>query len=318
MQPSPDISFVIPVFRKAAVLPYVIRALKDQVFDGTVEYIFVDDASPDHSLAMLRELGPGLGNCTVIENSINAGPSIRLNQGARAARGKFLCFIDADELIAPNAVAIMLRLLRAENAQIIHGKVMHSQAPADAIHPAPMPDKPEYFVSDTPLQMILRGRGFVRMTWLVDANVFRAGGGCDERIFVQDESFPLRMAAQASRMIDLRAIMTYAPQIGSHVSSNIGQLVHDRFLAHYNMLQDHPEYDATLRAFLTKKCISSGWKAVSRCGLPFNRLRMLMLYGVAKLGLLGEAQETLLHLAEAFRLLRNVRRIPGGRVVGVP
>lgn len=316
MQLGPDISFVIPVFRKAAVLPHVIRALKNQVFDGAVEYIFVDDASPDHSLATLRELGPDLGNCTIIENNVNAGPSIRLNQGAKAARGKFLCFIDADELIVPNALATMLRLLRAENAQLIHGKVMHSEMPTESLQPTPMPDTPEYFVSDAPLQTILRGRGFVRMTWLVDADVFRAGGGCDERIFVQDESFALRMAAQASRMIDLRATMTYAPQIGSHVSSNIGQLVHDRFLAHYNMLQDHPEYDTRLRALLARKCISSGWKAVSRCKLPFNRLRMFMFYGLAKLGLLGEAKKVLLQLDGAFQLLQNVRRIAGGRVVG--
>lgn len=311
---EPDISFVIPVFRKAAVLPHVIYALQNQVIDGTAEYIFVDDASPDQSLATLKELGPSLGNCVVIENNVNAGPSIRLNQGAKAARGKYFCFIDADELIVPNAVATMLRLMKSENAQIVHGKVVHSTQPANAIRPVPMPLQPEYEVSDTPLRTILQGRGFVRMTWLLDAATFRASGGCDERIFVQDESIALRTAAYALRMIDLRANMTYAPDIGSHVSSNIGQLVHDRFFAHYNMLLDHPEYDSELRALLTRKCISSAWKAVSRCSLPVNHLRMFAFYALAKLGLIGEAKPVLLDLAESFSLMPNIRRIADGRV----
>src|SRR5690606_40597389 len=42
------------------------------------------------------------------------------------------------------------------------------------------------------------------------------------------ESIALRLASVAERMIDLRAVMTYAPDMGSHVSSNDAQLLHDR------------------------------------------------------------------------------------------
>jgi len=309
MNTAPEVSFVIPVFKKANVLPEVLRALRDQQIFEPVEYIFVDDASPDDSVAILKRLSNQFDNFQIIENETNAGPSVRLNQGVRAARGRYLCLIDADELIVPNAVATMLRLLKAENAQIIHGKVAHSDLPATDIHPAPMPQQPEYLVSDSPLSLVANGRGFVRMTWLVQADIFRKSGGCDEAVFVQDESFALRIASYANRMIDLRAKMTYAPRIGSHISSNQAQLLHDRFLAHYNMLRDNPALNADIQRALSRKCISSAWKAVNRAGLPFNRWTLLALYGCTKLGLPLSTRRILDRLHDAFGQMTNVRRV---------
>src|SRR5262245_18458790 len=103
---GPEISFVIPVYNKAGVLPHVIQALAAQTLPGNAEYIFVDDASTDDSVATLEREAGLLPDVRVLRSARNAGPSIRLNEGAAWARGRLLCLIDADELVLPDAVAL--------------------------------------------------------------------------------------------------------------------------------------------------------------------------------------------------------------------
>ena len=310
MASAPDISFVIPVYNKADVLPAVVRALATQRPAPQAEYIFVDDASTDGSAALLKQLSPQLPGMTVLANDGNAGPSIRLNQGAAQAAGRYLCLIDADELIAPDAVSVMLRLMRDNNAQMVHGKIERAEQPAATLVPSPIGNMPPHVVLDTPLADILAGRGFVRMSWLVETALFRAAGGCDPRIFIQDESLPLRLAAVARRMIDLQAPTGYAPFAASRLSANKAQQHHDRFCAAYNLLRDRPDLPADTRNALRRRCLSAAWKATRVGLLDSDRLGLLLGYVAAKAGLPAMSDPALDRVAAAFASLDGIRRIP--------
>jgi glycosyltransferase involved in cell wall biosynthesis len=305
----PDISFVIPVYNKADILPHLIRALAGQTPQPDAEYIFVDDASTDASIAVLEREAPALPAASILRNATNAGPSIRLNQGAAQARGRLLCMIDADELIAPDAVALMHQAMQQHAADMVHGKVVHSEQPAKTLTPAPLGAMPDCAVSDRPLRMILTGRGFVRMAWLVETALFRAAGGCDERLFIQDESLPLRLAAQARRMIDFRGGVSYAPRADSHLSADKRQQHHDRFFAYYNLLRDMPALPTDDRRRIAATCASIAWKAVRRSGLPLAQIATLVAYLRGRAGLSVPA-DFLDRTAAAFRSLPGIRHTP--------
>jgi glycosyltransferase involved in cell wall biosynthesis len=309
MSALPEISFVIPVYNKADVLPHVIRALAAQQPAPDAEYIFVDDSSSDASVAVLEHAADLLPAVTILGNAANAGPSIRLNQGAALARGRLLCLIDADELIVPDAVALMRHALQQQDADMIHGKVIRSPLAAANLVPDPLGAMPDCRTGDHPLQAILRGRGFVRMTWLVETALFRAAGGCDERLFIQDESLPLRLAAKARRLIDFRGGMTHAPQAASHLSADKRQQHHDRFFAYYNLLTDLPTLPAEERRLVAATCASIAWKAVRRSGLPLAQIAALGAYLQGKLGLAVPAG-FLKQAAAAFRSLPGIRHAP--------
>ncbi len=309
MPALPDISFVIPVYNKADILPYLIRALAGQAPQPNAEYIFVDDASSDASVAVLEREATALPAVTILRNATNAGPSIRLNQGAAQARGRLLCLIDADELVLPDAVALMQQALRQHGADMAHGKVIRSTLPPAQIVPAPLGTMPNCMTGDRPLQMILHGRGFVRMTWLVETALFRAAGGCDERLFIQDESLPLRLAARARRMVDFRGGVSYAPRAASHLSADKRQQHHDRFFAYYNMLHDLPALPAADRRRIAAICASIAWKAVQRSNLPLARITTLIAYLRSKAGLSVPA-DFLDRAATAFRSLPGIRHTP--------
>src|SRR5690606_28743726 len=91
-------------------------------------------------------------------------------------------------------------------------------------------------MSDHPLQMVLTGR-FLRMQFMARRDTYLKAGGADERVFIQDESIPLRLAAQAKRWLKLHDTVMYVPHIEGALSRNVSQLNHDRFLAHYYLLK---------------------------------------------------------------------------------
>lgn len=305
---SPEISFVIPVYNKAEMLPAVVRALASQQLPGSAEYIFVDDASTDASVSVLELEGRALPGLNILRNTDNAGPSLRINQGAAQARGRLLCLIDADELIVPDAVMLMHSLLRDRQADMIHGKVIRGDQAIDTVQPPPLGQLPDYAVSDTPLDAILQGRGFVRMTWLIETALFRAADGCDERLFIQDESLPLRLARHARRFIDFRGGMTYAPPVGSHLSADKRQQHHDRFFAYFNLLQQAAaSLEPAQRRRIAAICASIAWKAQRRSDLPVATVAALQAYLGSKLGF-AVSQSYLDRAAAAFHALPGIRR----------
>lgn len=306
-----DISYVLPVFNKADVLPFVIGALARQRLDAASEYVFVDDGSTDGSLDVLHRLAPqALERVRVLAGDGNAGPSLRVNQGAAAAAGRHLCLLDADELIAPDAVSCMRRLLADHAAELVHGKVAFVASAAEQTLPDAVGAAPAYSVEDRPLRRVLCRKGLVRMAWLVDADAFRRAGGCDARIFIQDESLALRLCAVASRLIDMHAAVTYAPRVNTHLSRSRAQQHHDRFFAYYNFLGDHPELPASLRRRAAGRCISAAFKAVRHGELEARRWPVALRYAAARLGV-APSPATLERLRAAFAGMPGIRRPVG-------
>lgn len=302
----PDISYVLPVFNKAAALPFFIRSLREQAGEFSAEYIFIDDLSSDDSLAVLRAQTADMANVQIVENTQNAGPAIRLNQGAALATGKYLALFDCDEVLAPNAIATLLGLAGRHDADMVHGKWHKTADPIDQIQAGTiMPDEAEKVFQD-PLGRVL-GRGIVRMTWLVERALFLRAGGCDEQVFVQDESLPLRLAAHARCLVDSSAIVTWVPAAGSHLSDNKIQQHHDRFMTFYHFLHQHPDLPASSRMKLARKCVSAARKA-ARDGAALPGLKVQFAYFAAKAGLLSPDSKMIDMFHDAFAQIPAIRR----------
>lgn len=99
MPDAPEVSVVIPTRSRwhllsTAALP---SALEQE--DVAVEVIVVDDGSQDDTRARLAEVGdPRL---VVIRHETSRGVSVARNAGIRAARGRWVSFLDDDDLWSP-------------------------------------------------------------------------------------------------------------------------------------------------------------------------------------------------------------------------
>lgn len=259
-----DISHIVTVYSKREALPDTIASLVNQDCPGLKrEYLFVDDNSRDDSVAVIEACTQGVENVAIVRNADNRGPSARLNQGAALARGKYLHFLDHDDVVPKNAIAVMHRVLTETGADFLYGRWRKTGLPARELLEIRIPDAPLRHVSDAPLAAVLEGR-FIRMCAMAKRETFLAAGGADERIFIQDESLPLRLAVAAKRFAALEAEVNLVPRMDGNLSDNKSQLNHDRFLAYFGMLADFPHLPHEQRAELYARAVSAAWKQTRR------------------------------------------------------
>lgn len=97
---KPKVSVIIPVYNCEPFLRACIDSLRAQTL-REIELIFVCDASPDHSLDILREAEREDSRIRVIAFAQNRGVSAARNAGLSAATGEFVGFCDGDDWVEP-------------------------------------------------------------------------------------------------------------------------------------------------------------------------------------------------------------------------
>lgn len=93
MQPS--ISIVIPVYNGASELDIPIKSLQNQT-QTDFEVIIIDDGSIDGTAERIETFSANDNRIKYFYQS-NQGVAIARNNGIREAKGKYICFLDADD-----------------------------------------------------------------------------------------------------------------------------------------------------------------------------------------------------------------------------
>jgi GT2 family glycosyltransferase/SAM-dependent methyltransferase/Flp pilus assembly protein TadD len=93
-----DCSIIVPVWNKVELTRQCLLALVEATSGATYEVIVVDNGSTDGTQEFLMTLG---GDVQVIRNTTNQGFAKACNQGARAAHGKYLVFLNNDTIPQP-------------------------------------------------------------------------------------------------------------------------------------------------------------------------------------------------------------------------
>lgn len=109
----PKISIVIPVYNTAQYLKECLDSVYSPDFND-FEIICVDDGSSDDSLKVLKQYAEKDKRVQVISQK-NGGPSKARNKGIEIATGKYICFLDSDDMLEAGALERMYQA--AENVQ---------------------------------------------------------------------------------------------------------------------------------------------------------------------------------------------------------
>jgi glycosyltransferase involved in cell wall biosynthesis len=103
-EPRPLVSIIIDNFNYARFLRAAIDSAIAQTY-APVEVIVVDDGSTDNSRDVISSYGDRLS--AILKT--NGGHASAFNAGFRASRGSVVMFLDADDLLLPNAVEEVVR-----------------------------------------------------------------------------------------------------------------------------------------------------------------------------------------------------------------
>lgn len=96
----PFYSVVIPVFNRAELVSATLDSVLAQSH-GDWELIVIDDGSTDGTLAVLEDYRARLGGQMQILRRQHAGPGAARNAGIEVAKGRYLAFLDSDDLWFP-------------------------------------------------------------------------------------------------------------------------------------------------------------------------------------------------------------------------
>ena len=99
----PLVSIVVPVYNAAVYINDTIKSVQDQTY-GNWELLIVDDASSDESVKIIQSAQETDVRIKLVQFSVNQGVAHARNMGMDNAKGRFLAFLDSDDLWAPEKI----------------------------------------------------------------------------------------------------------------------------------------------------------------------------------------------------------------------
>lgn len=99
-----SVSIITASYNKARFISDTIESVLAQTYQH-FEYIIVDDASTDSTTDIVKTFQKTDPRITLLEHKTNRGANICRNVGIHAAKGRYILFLDADDLIASTCLA---------------------------------------------------------------------------------------------------------------------------------------------------------------------------------------------------------------------
>lgn len=110
------VSVIIPVYNSEKYICDCILSVQEQSFSD-IEILIVDDGSEDESMEICRKLNKTDQRIHMLFQN-HKGVSSARNRGIREAKGKYLFFLDSDDMIHPELLGTLYKLLE-ENGAVI-------------------------------------------------------------------------------------------------------------------------------------------------------------------------------------------------------
>jgi glycosyltransferase involved in cell wall biosynthesis len=116
----PLVSVVIPVHNKRAHLPTCLDSVLSQT-GVDIEVLCIDDCSTDGSAEFLLDAVKADSRIRVLINAVNAGAGASRNRGIDEARGAYIQFTDADDLLPSGALHALCAAASEMDAEVVRG-----------------------------------------------------------------------------------------------------------------------------------------------------------------------------------------------------
>ena len=193
----PLVSIIIPCYNAAPWVAEAIETCLNQTYQP-IEIIVVDDGSTDNSLSIIHSFGDRIKWVS----GPNHGGCHARNRGFGLSRGKYVMFLDADDKIAPENVALLVQALdgKLDHMAACEWRYLSKQGNRwKEFKPLRLPRhlddiQRELYGAHTPLG-----------AWLQPRDIVTRIGGWDEALTAyQDVDFRLRCLLSGAKFIRIR------------------------------------------------------------------------------------------------------------------
>ncbi len=114
------LSVIVPVYGVEKYIARCAKSVLEQTYADT-ELIFVDDASPDSSIPVLREELRRYPHqqAVILRHATNRGLAAARKTGIEAATGEYIVSLDGDDYLEPGALDLLAAEVQKTNADIV-------------------------------------------------------------------------------------------------------------------------------------------------------------------------------------------------------
>lgn len=248
-QINPTISVIIPTYNNAQFLAEAIDSVLAQQFDA-LEIIVVDDGSTDHTQSVLQAYAAQVRYL----HQENAGSAVARNTALSLARGKYVVFLDADDLLLPGKLHDQEAVLeKRPSLGLVHSGWQIIDESGQILQTVePWHDMPEFsldaWVWHKPVKM---GAMMFHRSWLE-----QVGGFDPDLRQAQDVDLLFRLVlAGCSAAWMMRPTFCYRENANSTIRKNASKLNHyfarvlDKFFAHEAVPPHLRAAEKTIRYF---------------------------------------------------------------------
>ena len=222
-----DVSVVIPTYRRENLVGQAVRSALEQQ-GVVVEVIVMDDAPGATARAAVTSIGDARVTYVARPEPSGGRPARVRNDGARRARGRYIYFLDDDDLLEPGALALLVGTLDARpDVGMAFGVVTPFGDDA-----AKLIDHEKYFRDAACRAARITGRRkfaanqvycdtvLINSACMARRTVFEQVGGFDESIAVcEDADMWARMALASDFIFLNRSVVLYRTGAASIMNS---------------------------------------------------------------------------------------------------
>ena len=115
----PEISVIVPLYNARKYLQEAVDSVLSQTFQD-FEIIVIDDCSTDGSWELANRLYGEQEKVSLYRHECNMTAGGARNTGLEHAQGKYIAFLDSDDLYMPEALATMHRAAEQYSAEVVH------------------------------------------------------------------------------------------------------------------------------------------------------------------------------------------------------
>ena len=258
------VSFIVTVYNKEKFIEKTLESIFIQM-DTHSQLIVVNDGSTDDSLKRIKKIVRNKKLNIRLITQKNSGPSIAINHALKFVKYSFIKLVDGDDLIAPDSVKYMTSEMNRLNVDLLYGywewtdrlegfKFKQNYMPARIIQNA--------------LERFIIGGWGGSSNLMVRSQCLLDVGGCDENVFVQDFSIPLRIAgfhlknknfSKFSIAQSDKTVCVGPKFLKDRIMDNNGQTLYDLSMAKINFIEQHPLLEKRLLQKCKKKIIARCW-----------------------------------------------------------
>jgi len=267
---TPLVSVVIPCYNAERWIIETLESVRKQTYEN-IEIIIVNDGSKDASVELIKSFDFPL--LTLIEQQ-NKGQTAALNAGLAAARGEYIQYLDADDLLNPEKIEIQLKRLSENPHCIASSEWVRFYDKIDGL----------YFTPDgtwqdlEPIEWLLEtwkiGGGMMYPAmWLLPVNIARKiGPWAEELTLNNDADYFVRAILASKKILFCPGAKTY---YRSGVTGSLSGLKSEKgWVSQQNVIENCESYFlASENSDRTRRAVSMLWQRFAYACYPYSGRR---------------------------------------------